>query len=108
MKVLPPFRVNAPSSKHLQEQSSTIWWTNTCLWHGGNTTLQLHSQLCFGACFLQSQKVLFIAEAALWAVGEVMTLSPRDTGTCSLCMFKGDDITFSDSQRLCLLRINDA
>jgi hypothetical protein len=28
--VLPPFRENSPSSKHLQEQSSTIWWTNTC------------------------------------------------------------------------------
>jgi hypothetical protein len=26
--------------------------------------------------------MLFIAKAAPWAAGEVMTLSPHDTGTC--------------------------
>jgi hypothetical protein len=31
------------------------------------------------------------------AAGEVMTLLPRDTGTCSLCIIKGDDITPSDA-----------
>jgi hypothetical protein len=29
MEMLPTLRENSPSSKHLQEQSSTIWWTNT-------------------------------------------------------------------------------
>jgi hypothetical protein len=52
--------------------------------------------------------VLFIAKAVPWAAGEVMTLSPRDIGTCSLCMIKGDDITFSDSRRLRRLCINGA
>jgi hypothetical protein len=52
--------------------------------------------------------VLFIADAAPRAVGEVMTLSPRDEGTCSLCVIKGDNVTFPDSQHLCRLCINDA
>jgi hypothetical protein len=52
--------------------------------------------------------VLFIADTAPRAAGEVMTLSPRDEGTCSLCIIKGDDITFPDSRRLCRLCINDA
>jgi hypothetical protein len=52
--------------------------------------------------------VLFIADAAPRAVGKVMTLSQRDEGTCSLCIIKGDDVTFPDSRRLCRLCINDA
>jgi hypothetical protein len=32
----------------------------------------------------------------------------RDNGTCSLCIIKGNDITLSDSRRLCCLCINDA
>jgi hypothetical protein len=52
--------------------------------------------------------VLVIAKAAPRAAGEVMTLLPRDIGTCSLCMIKGDDIALSDSQRLRRLCINDA
>jgi hypothetical protein len=55
-----------------------------------------------------SLMVLFIARARPRAAGEVMTLSPRDNGTCGLCIIKGEDITFSDSRRLCRLRINDA
>jgi hypothetical protein len=58
------------------------------------------AQLCSMLAFF-SFTVLFIAKAAPRAAGEVMTLSPRDTGTSSLCMIKGDDITFSDSR--CLL-----
>jgi hypothetical protein len=52
--------------------------------------------------------VLFIADAAPRAVGELMTLSSRDEGTCSLCIIKGDDVTFPDSRRVCHLCINDA
>jgi hypothetical protein len=52
--------------------------------------------------------VLFIADTTPRAAGEVMTLSPRDEETCSLCIIKGDDITFPDSRRLCRLCINDA
>jgi hypothetical protein len=44
--------------------------------------------------------VLFIAKAAPPAAGKEITLSPRDTGTCTLCVIKGDDITFSVSRRL--------
>jgi hypothetical protein len=103
VKVLLPFRENFPSSKHLKEQMSTIWWTNTCPWHGGNTTLRLHSSTVFRCLPTSITKVLFISKAAPRAAGEVMTLSPRDTGTCSLCI-----ITPPDSRRLCRLRINDA
>jgi hypothetical protein len=108
MEMLPIFRESSPSSKHLQEQSSTIWWTNTCPWRGGNTTLRFHSSTELRACLLQTQSVLFIAKAAPRSAGDVMTLLPRDIGTCSLCMIKGDDITPSDSRRLCRLCINDA
>jgi hypothetical protein len=52
--------------------------------------------------------VLFIANDAPWAAGESMTLSPRDGGTYSLCIIKGDDINFPDSRRLCRLCNNDA
>jgi hypothetical protein len=52
--------------------------------------------------------MLFIADGAPWAVGELMTLSPRDEGTYNLCIIKGGDITFPDSRRLCRLCINDA
>jgi hypothetical protein len=52
--------------------------------------------------------VLFIANTAPRAAGEVLTLSPRGNGVCSLCIIKGDDITLSDSRRLCRLCINDA
>jgi hypothetical protein len=38
--------------------------------------------------------VLFIAKAAPRAAGEVMTLSPHDIGTCSLCMIKGMILLF--------------
>jgi hypothetical protein len=108
MEMLPIFRESSPSSKHLQEQSFTIWWTNTCPWHGGSTTLRFHSSTALGACLLQSQSVLFITKVAPRAAGDVMTLIPRDIGTCSLCMIKGDDITPSDSRHLCHLCINDA
>jgi hypothetical protein len=108
MKMLPTFRESSPSSKHLQEQSSTIWWTNTCPWHGGNSTLWLHSSIALRASPLQPQKVLFIVKVVLQVASEVMTLSPREFGTCSLCVIKGDAITPSDSRRLCRLCINDA
>jgi hypothetical protein len=55
-----------------------------------------------GACPPSSaSKVLFIANAAPRVAGEVMTLLPRDNEVCSLCIIKGDDITFFDSLRLC-------
>jgi hypothetical protein len=97
-----------PSTKHLQEQSSTIWWTNTCPCHGGNTTLRPHSSMALGACPPSSSKVLFIANVAPRVVGEVVTLSPRDNETCSMCIVEGEDINLSDTRRLCRLRIIDA
>jgi hypothetical protein len=78
--MLPALRESSPSSKLLQMQDSTIWWTNTCPLRDRNATLWLHSSTMLGACLLQSQKVMFIAKAAPWAADEVMTLSPRDTG----------------------------
>jgi hypothetical protein len=64
MEVLPTFRESYPSSMFLQAKDPTIWWMNTCPWHGRNTTLQLHSSTMLGACLLQLQ-VLFIAGAEL-------------------------------------------
>jgi hypothetical protein len=65
--------------------------------------------MALGACPpISASKVLFIADATPRAAGEVLTLLPRDNGTCGLCVIKGDDITFSDSRRLCRLRIDDA
>jgi hypothetical protein len=55
-----------------------------------------------------SLTVLFIADTAPRAAGEVMTLSPCGNGVRILCIIKGDDITLSDSRRLCRLCINDA
>jgi hypothetical protein len=73
------------------------------------------SQLLYGfiaqqcsALASSNPMVLFIAEAAPRAAGNVMTLSPLDEETCSMCIIKGDDITFPDSRRLCRLCINDA
>jgi hypothetical protein len=60
-----------------------------------------------GACLLQSHGAIY-SQSRAQAASEVMTLSPRDNGTCGLCIIKGDDITLSDSRRLCRLRINDA
>jgi hypothetical protein len=57
MEMLPTLRENSPSSKHLREQSSTIWWTNTCPRHGENITLRHHSSMALGACpSLQPQR----------------------------------------------------
>jgi hypothetical protein len=108
MEMLPTLLENSPSSKHLREQSSTIWWTNTCQRHGGNTTLRSHSSTALRACLPQVTSMLFIANVVPQEAGKVMTLSPRDIRTCSLCIIKGDDITLSDSRHFCLLCINDA
>jgi hypothetical protein len=64
--------------------------------------------MALGACPPLASKVLFIANIVPWVAGEETTLLPRDNGTCGLCIIKGDDITLSDSRRLCRLRINDA
>jgi hypothetical protein len=64
--------------------------------------------MALGACPPLASKVLFIANAVPREAGKVMTLLPRDNGTCGLCIIKGDDITLPDSRRLCRLRINDA
>jgi hypothetical protein len=64
--------------------------------------------MVLGACPPSISKVLFIANTAPRAVGEVMKLLPRDIGTCSMCIIKGDDITLPDSRRLCRLCINGA
>jgi hypothetical protein len=108
MEMLPTLRESSPSSKHLQVQNSTIWWTNTCPWHGGNATLRLHSSIVFWCMPPSVTKVLFIAKATPRAAGEVMTLSPRDIGTCSLYMIKGDDFMTPSHDMLCRLCINNA
>jgi hypothetical protein len=62
MEVLPTLRESSPSSKLLKEQDSTIWWTNTCPWHGEIPTLQPHSSTMLGA-YLLNITMLFIVES---------------------------------------------
>jgi hypothetical protein len=107
MEMLPALSENSPSFKYLQEHSSTFWWTVACPWHGLTTTLGFIAQQC-SVLASSSLTVLFIADAAPLAAGEVMTLSPHGNGVCSMCIIKGDDINLSDSRRLCRLCINDA
>jgi hypothetical protein len=99
----------------LRENSSSIY-KNTGLHSGGRS--HAHGMAEKLPCGFIAQQcsvlasfnftVLLIADAMPWAVGEVMTLSPRDERTCSLCIIKGDDVTFPDSRRLCRLCINYA
>jgi hypothetical protein len=91
-------------------------YKNTTLHSGGRLhahgmALQLPCDFIAQQCLALASSnltVLFIADAAPRAAGKVITLSPRDNRTCSLCINKGDDITFPDSRRLCRLCVNDA
>jgi hypothetical protein len=91
-------------------------YKNTALHSGGRSHAHgMASQLPCGFIAQQclvlapfSLIVLFIADVAPQAAGKVMTLWPRDNGVCSLCIIKGNDITFPDSRRLCRLCINVA
>jgi hypothetical protein len=83
--VLPTFRESSPSSKLLQAQDSTIWWTNTCPWHGGNTTLQLHSSTMLGACPLQLHGAIYSQSRALgsWRSDDTVTTWSWDLQICA-------------------------
>jgi hypothetical protein len=59
MEMLPALRESSPSTKFLQVQDSTIWWMNTCPWHGGITTLQFHSSRMLGACLHQFHDAIY-------------------------------------------------
>jgi hypothetical protein len=108
MEMLPTLRENFPSSKI---------YKNKALQSGGRTHahgMVRISHYCIIAQWRSelappsTSKVLFIGDVAQRVAGEVMTLSPRDNGTCGLCIIKGDEMTLSDSGRLYHLRINDA
>jgi hypothetical protein len=85
MKVLPTFRESSPRFKLLQEQDPTIWWTNTCPWHGGNTTLQLHCSTMLGACLLQSHGAIYSRSQASssWQSDDSVTAWSWDLQTCA-------------------------
>jgi hypothetical protein len=82
--VLPTFCESSPSSKPLQTQHSTIWWANTCPWHGGITTLQLHSSTMLGACLLQPHNTIYSRIQALgsWRSDDTVTTWSWDLQTC--------------------------
>jgi hypothetical protein len=65
MEMLPTVRENSPSSKFLQLQDSTIWWTNTFPWHGEITTMQLHSSTMLSACLLRFHGAIYSQSRAL-------------------------------------------
>jgi hypothetical protein len=83
--VLPTFRESSPSSKLLQAQHSTIWWTDTCPWHGGITTLQLHSSTMLGSCLLQSHSAIYRQSRASgsWQSDDTVTTWSWDLQTCA-------------------------
>jgi hypothetical protein len=85
MGVLPTFRESSPSSKLLQEQDPIIWWTNTCPWHGGNTTLQLHCSTMLSACLLQLHGAIYSRSQALgsWRSDDTVTTWSWDLQTCA-------------------------
>jgi hypothetical protein len=85
MGVLPTFRESSPSSKLLQEQDPTIWWTNTCPWHGGNTTMQLHSSTRLDACLLQLHSSIYSHSQALggWRIDDTVPTWSWDLQTCA-------------------------
>jgi hypothetical protein len=83
--VLPSFRESSPSSKLLQAQHSTIWWTDTCPWHGLKTTLRLHSSTMLGACLPQPHDAIYSqsrTSGSWWSVDTVTTWS-WDLQTCA-------------------------
>jgi hypothetical protein len=99
--MLPTLHENFPSSKHLRSGGRL---------HAHGTASQLLCGFIAQQCSMLasfSLTGLFIDDAAPQTAGKVMTLLPRDNGACSLCIIKGDDITFPDSRRLCRLCIND-
>jgi hypothetical protein len=107
IEMLPALRKNSPSFKHLKNTSLHSCGRS----HAHGMAEQLPCDFIAQQCSVLASfsfTVLFIAAAAPRAVGEVMTLSPHDEGTCSLCIIKGNNITFPDSRRLCRLCINDA
>jgi hypothetical protein len=71
--MLPTFRESSPSSKIL---------TSERLYNLVDEHMPIACSTMLSDCHLQLH-VLFIAGAVPWAAGGVMTLSPRDRGTCS-------------------------
>jgi hypothetical protein len=85
VEVLPTFRENSPNSKLLQKQDRTIWWTNACPWHGGNTTLWLHISTRLGACPFQPHGAIYSRSQALgsWRSDDTVTTWSWDLHTCA-------------------------
>jgi hypothetical protein len=62
--------------RFLQVQDSTIWWTNTCPWHGEISTLQIRSSTMFGACHIQYHDAIYSqsdAPGSWWSNDTVTT-----------------------------------
>jgi hypothetical protein len=91
--VMPTFHESYPSSKLIQTQQSTIWWMNTCPWHGGITTLRLHSSTMLGACLLLSHGAIYSRNptSCRWRSDDTITSWSR--GPAEMCTIKGDDLT---------------
>jgi hypothetical protein len=106
MEMLHALRVLLASSMYKNTALHSGGWSHA---HGMASQLPCGfiAQQCL-ALASPNLTVLFIADAAPRAAGEVMTLSPHDEETCNLCIIKGNDITFLESRCLCRLRINDA
>jgi hypothetical protein len=82
MEMLPALRESSPSSKFLLVQDSTIGGRTHAHGMVGSLPCSFIAKQCSVPASFNFM-MLFIAKAAPRAADEVMTLSPRDTGTCS-------------------------
>jgi hypothetical protein len=94
MQMVSTLRENSPSSKHLQDQSSTIWWMNTCPWHGRITTLQHYGSALLGDCLPKSQRSYLYPKPHPGQLAKSQHYHHVILGPVNLCMIKGNDITF--------------
>jgi hypothetical protein len=85
------FHESSPSSKPLQAQQSTIWWVNTCPWHGFTTILRVHSSTMLGACLLQFHGAIYNRNpiSGMWLSDDTLTTWSR--GLANMCVIKGDE-----------------
>jgi hypothetical protein len=69
----------------------TLWWMDTCPWHGLKTTLWFHSSTMLGACLLQSRSAIYTRSRALgnWRSDDTITTWSRVPA--DMCTIKGDD-----------------
>jgi hypothetical protein len=101
--VMPTFRESSPSSKLLQAQQSTFWWTNTRPQHGGIATLRLHRATLLGACLLQSHGAVYSKSQSSGSWRSNDTIATWSRGPADMCVIRGDNFIFCLTTSLSLV-----